>query len=199
MRPKALFSFRCAPLTAGFRKEFRPIINFAMRTAIPPADEIGLSALARVLARRLPYLVIVLAALAQAAEPVGPDAAIRPEDVVRIQLEALQHNDEPTKDAGIRQARMLAHPDNRRFTGPLTRFAQMIRSPAFRPPIGHAAHTIEPGVAAGPRVTFKVTIETADGAVFEYGWVVGQVTRGPDTGAWMTTGVSQPKRIGRAI
>ncbi len=108
------------------------------------------------------FLVVVLATFAHAAEPLGPDPALSPEDVVQIQLEALQRNDIPTQDAGIRQAWMLAHPDNRRVTGPLPRFERMIKGAAYRPLIGHAAHDIERLGTTEEQVTFKVTIQTPE-------------------------------------
>lgn len=144
-------------------------------------------------------VLIVLATSAQAQEPLGPDPALSPEAVVRIQLEALQRNDDPAPDAGIRQTWLFAHPDNKRLTGPLARFAQMIKGPSYRPLIGHTAHTVERLGAAGDEATFKVTIETAEGDVLEYLWVVARAQDGPARGAWMTTSVPPPRPAGRAI
>jgi hypothetical protein len=154
----------------------------------------------RLLARRIiALLAIVFATIAYAAEPLGPDPALSPEDVVEIQLKALQRNDSPTLDAGIRQVWLLAHPDNKRVTGPLPRFIRMIKGAPFRPLIGHAAHDIERLGAADEQVNFKVTIQTSEGAVLEYFWAVGRVVSGPAKGSWMTISVFQPRRAGRAI
>lgn len=152
-----------------------------------------------VLGRTFGLVVFMFATLAHAAEPLGPDPALSPAEVVGIQLKALQRNDTPTQDAGIRQAWMLAHPNNRRITGPLPRFGRMIKSASFRPLIGHATHDIERLDATEEQVTFKVTIETPEGAVLEYLWAVGRVDTGPAKGAWMTTSVSPPRQAGRAI
>ena len=130
-----------------------------------------------------------------AQDVLGPDPSRSPEAVVRIQLEALQGND----DDGIRQVWNLAHPDNQRATGPLARFSAMIKQ-GFAPMLGHRAHTVESlGTAPTGEATFKVTVIAADGAVLEYLWAVGQVSDGPDKGAWLTTGVSPPRPGGRAI
>ncbi len=152
-----------------------------------------------VLGRTVALLVVIFATFAHAAEPLGPDPALSPEEVVRIQLEALQRNDTPTQDTGIRQAWMLAHPNNRRVTGPLPRFERMIKGTPYRPLIGHAAHDIERLGTTEEQVTFKVTIETPEGAVLEYLWAVGRVNNGPAAGAWMTISVSPPRPSGRAI
>ncbi len=171
------------------------------RTLVNNRATIGAAGYVRrlVVGRAVALLVIILATLAHAAEPLGPDPALSPEEVVRIQLEALQRNDIPTQDAGIRQAWMLAHPNNKRVTGPLPRFERMIKGAPYRPLIGHAAHDVERLVTTDEQVTFKVTIETPEGDVLEFLWVVGRVNSGPAKGAWMTTGVPPPRQTGRAI
>lgn len=149
--------------------------------------------------RGLAAILVAVFATVALAQDIGPDPTRPPEAVVRIQLEALQANDNPTPDAGIRQVWNLAHPDNQRATGPLARFALMIKG-GFAPMIGHASHTIEAlGTAPTGEATFKVTVIAADGAVLEYLWAVGQVADGPDKGAWLTTGVSPGRSGGRAI
>jgi hypothetical protein len=55
-----------------------------------------------------------------------PSAHLAPEDVVRIQLEALRKND--GEDRGIAVAFRFASPANKRSTGPLPRFISMIRN-----------------------------------------------------------------------
>ncbi len=155
----------------------------------------------RLLARSAGVLVVTLglSAPVAAADLLGPDPARAPEDVVRIQLEALRDNHVPTPDAGIRQTWELAHPNNKRLTGPLPRFAQMIKGQAYRPLIDHVTHEIEELAATPQEVAFKVTVETTDGTVFEYLWAVGLVLEGPTEGAWMTTSVAPPRPGGRAI
>ena len=142
---------------------------------------------------------IIFATFTHAAEPYGPDPALSPEEVIQIQLQALQVNDIPTPNAGIRQAWILAHPDNRRVTGPLPRFERMINGAAYRPLLGHTAHDLERLATTNQQVMFKVTIETPEGEVLEYLWAVGQINNGPNKGAWMTTSVTPPRQTGRAI
>ena len=122
-----------------------------------------------------------------------------PRDVVAIQLSALQNNDVPTPDAGIAQTFALAHPDNQRATGPLQRFAMMIRSPAYRPLIGHSSHTIEPLGSDARTARFSVIIETPDGKALNYYWELRRVTEGPAKGAWLTSAVSAPASAGQPL
>ena len=136
-------------------------------------------------------------ALAQAPLQPGPD--FEPEGVVQIQLQALQRNDDPAPDAGIEQTWAFAHPDNRAATGPLERFAAMIRSPAYAPLLNHRHHSIEQVVENESVVVFLVTVVSAAGPVLDYRWVVKRVDSGDMAGAWMTSAVSAPARIGDVI
>jgi hypothetical protein len=143
--------------------------------------------------------LLSIASHVAAAEPVGPDPALAPGEVVAIQLKALQHNDDPTPNAGIAQTYALAHPNNKRVTGPLPRFELMIRSPAYRPLLGHSAHRIERVAGNDMTVRFTVVIETPSGDAVKYLWEVGRVREGPDEGAWLTTNVSAPIDAGRTL
>jgi hypothetical protein len=82
-------------------------------------------------------VVLPLATLAAAVDTSGqlePDPRYTPDQVVKIQLEALQRND-------IETTFKFASPANRAQTGPLERFTQMINGPLYRPMIG--SRTIE--------------------------------------------------------
>jgi hypothetical protein len=147
----------------------------------------------------LSVLLASLAGLAAAAEPIGPDPALAPEEVVAIQLNALKNNDDPTPNAGIAQTYALAHPDNKRATGPLPRFEQMIRGPAYSLLLGHAAHRIERLAGDDTTVRFRVVVETSDGDAVQYLWEVRRVGEGPHAGAWLTTAVSAPIPAGQAL
>jgi len=144
-------------------------------------------------------LLLPFAGHGVAAEPIGPDPALAPEEVVAVQLEALKHNDDPTPNTGIAQTYALAHPDNKRVTGPLLRFELMIRSPAYRPLLGHSAHQIERVAGNDMIVRFRVVVETPNGDAVKYLWEVGRVRDGPDKGAWLTTNVSAPVDAGQAL
>ncbi len=133
------------------------------------------------------------------AEPIGPDPALAPEEVVAIQLDALKHNDDPMPNSGIAQTYALAHPDNKRVTGPLPRFELMIKSPAYRPLLGHSTHQIERLADNDMIVRFRVVVETPNGDAVKYLWEVGRVREGPDEGAWLTTNVSAPVDAGQAL
>lgn len=146
-------------------------------------------------------LVLLLAVTAVAAGEVAvpPSTALTPRDVVLAQLEALQHNDRPYPDAGIEQAWALAHPQNKAFTGPLVRFAGMLRSPAFRAMLDHRSHSLEAVSRSAERVVFLVVIEDAGARAVGYEWTVERVRDGEFAGCWMTTSVSPPVPLGEII
>jgi Domain of unknown function (DUF4864) len=135
---------------------------------------------------------------ARAADLPAPDAALSPAEVVAIQLSALQANEAAT-DAGIAQTWAFAHPDNKRMTGPLPRFAQMIKGPLYRMLLNHRAHTITEVARADDQVVFAVTVTSGAGEVVSYRWTVAKVAAGEHAGAWMTIAVSPPAPVGQAI
>jgi hypothetical protein len=139
------------------------------------------------------FLLLVVAP-SQAA-----DLALSPAEVVEAQLSALQRNDSPEVDAGIAQTRAFAHPDNKRVTGPLPRFAQMIKGPQFHMLLDHRAHEIQEIARTDDAVAFAVTVTAGSGEVVIYQWQVGKVADGEHAGAWMTTAVSPPIPAGTAI
>ena len=59
-----------------------------------------------------------------------PDPTFSPADVVRIQLQAMQVNDVPHKNAGIEIAFRFASPRNKMTTGPLARMHSVLETAA---------------------------------------------------------------------
>ena len=143
----------------------------------------------------LPVLFL-LAVPATAQELLTPDPIRQPESVVEIQLQSLQKNDVPVPDTGIAQTWAFAHPDNKRVTGPLERFAWMIKGPDYRNMLDHQEHIIKPVVQTDDYALFAVTIITADDQKMSFKWEVKKVKTGEFSGSWMTIVVSPPLRGG---
>ncbi len=133
------------------------------------------------------------------AELLQPSPDLSPHRVVEIQLRSLQRNDTPTPDAGIEQTWVFAHPDNKRLTGPLDRFATMIKGPHYKLLLKLREYRIEKIVRTESRALFNVSIVTAMGQRASFQWEVAKVEAGVHAGAWMTIGVSPPLRSGDAI
>ena len=139
------------------------------------------------------------AAPSLAEDVLLPDPSLSPAEVIGIQLSALQANDTPAPDAGIAQTFAFAHPDNRRVTGPLPRFAQMIMGPRFEVLLNHRAHEIREVASTADEAAFAVIVTSRDGEVVGFRWAVARVAGGEHAGAWMTIAVSPPVPIGNAI
>lgn len=155
--------------------------------------------LRRILIGALTVLMLQLGHLSTAmgAQLVTPDPSIEPVEVVAIQLKALQFNDNPTTDFGIVQTWNFAHPRNRMMTGPLPRFAAMIKGPAYVNMIDHASHRISPTEERPGIRQFDVLLETKMGQLLYFQWTVEKVTTGEFEDCWMTVGVSMPKPMGQ--
>ena len=70
-------------------------------------------------------------------EAAQPDAALSPEEVVRIQVGALGENDDPGPDSGVEVSFRFVSPANKMMTGPIERFKVMVHSPHYEPMINH--------------------------------------------------------------
>lgn len=143
--------------------------------------------------------LLVMAAPSWAAELLMPDPTLSPAEVVETQLKALQVNDTPETDAGIAQTWAFAHPDNKRVTGPLPRFAGMIKGPMYRILLNHQSHEIEEVSSTDDQAVFAVTVGGESGKAVIYRWRVAKVAEGEHAGAWMTTAVSPPIGAGQAL
>lgn len=123
------------------------------------------------------------------AELPGPRPELTPQDVVRLIIEALQHNSETPYDEGIRVTFNFASPANRRATGPLQRFIKMVKSPKYRLMLGH--HRAEYGdlEIQGKSARQRVTLYDKAGLPTVYVFLLSYQTDTPHAGCWMTDAV----------
>tara|TARA_B000000609_G_C24045069_1_gene278071 strand:+ start:86 stop:559 length:474 start_codon:yes stop_codon:yes gene_type:complete len=134
------------------------------------------------------------------AELLKPNSEIKPSEVVKIQLLGLQKNNSIFKDSGIEQTWNFAHPSNKKATGPLNRFKQMIKGNNYQMMIDHLSHTITQ-VQSGDRwVQFEVIILDKEKIYHKFSWQVEKFTDdGPLKDCWLTTMVSSPEALGSSI
>ena len=88
------------------------------------------------------FFIIISTANISYSELLKPQADLLPEEVISIQLTALQNNNHPYKNAGIEQTWEFAHPSNRQYTGPLSNFIKMMYSDSYFIMINHKKHNI---------------------------------------------------------
>lgn len=119
----------------------------------------------------------------------APDSSYGPEQVVKLQLEALADNDNPVKNAGIKTAYNFASPANRRATGPLDRFIKMVEGPRYAPMIDHIEATTGPLERTGDRAEQQVTLTGPSGRTATYRFGLSVCDEGPLEECWLTDSV----------
>ena len=133
------------------------------------------------------------------AEMIKPDPTISAKEVISIQLKALQINNSPFEDAGIEQTWEFAHPNNRKFTGPLNNFIRMIKNPSYSMMIDHMDHEIILVEENETTSYYFVELTDVNGKKYGFEWTVEKVSdNGEFKDCWMTVGVSRPMPLSQA-
>jgi hypothetical protein len=116
----------------------------------------------------------------------GPDLSA--EEVVRIQVEALQQNNEA--DQGIEATFRFASPSNKQATGPLARFKRMLKERAYRPMLNHKLAEYAPMEISESTASQRVTIIQRNGQATVYLFMLSKQEGPPCPGCWMTDSVT---------
>lgn len=116
-----------------------------------------------------------------------PSPALSPDEVVEIQVEALRHND--ARDRGIEVAFRFASPENKRNTGPLPRFIEMIKNGPYSLMLHVKQVAYEPIEVAGNQARQRVILfgETTS---MSYVFYLSRQEREPYVDCWMTDRVT---------
>ena len=116
----------------------------------------------------------------------SPDPSLTPQQVVAIQLEAFRNNDE--EDRGIEVAFRFASPENRAITGPVPRFADMMRGGPYRIMLEYDSILYAPLVRDGDVAVQRVALTMGEVTVV-YDFVLRRQSSGLYEDCWMTEGV----------
>ena len=136
------------------------------------------------------------------SEALMPEPALSPGDVIRIQLEALRHNDE--QDRGIAVAFRFASPANRANTGPLSHFTAMIKEGPYALMLDFRDATYGPVETISGRARQRITL-TGTRERMTYWFYLSRQSEAPCEGCWMTDAVfverpvEQFRLTGRAL
>jgi len=145
-------------------------------------------------------LIIFLNASISKADLLEPNINIGPYDVVKIQLTGLQNNDKLSEDFGIKQTWNFAHPNNKKYTGPLDKFTKMIKGDSYQMLIDHLEHTINPLGNSDKWAQYEVVILDKNKIYHKFSWQVEKYEgEGPLNDCWLTTMVSSPIPLGSSI
>ena len=134
------------------------------------------------------------------ADLLIPQNSILPAEVIKIQLVGLMNNDKNFKDSGIEQTWNFAHPENKKYTGPLPHFKMMIKGKSYQMLINHLSHTITEVGRSDKWAQFEVIILDKEKIYHKFNWQVEKYTEeGPLKDCWLTTMVSSPISLGSSI
>ena len=134
------------------------------------------------------------------ADLQAPNNLIMPNEVIKIQLVGLMNNDKNFKDSGIEQTWNFAHPENKKYTGPLPHFKMMIKGKSYQMLLNHLSHTITEVGRSDKWAQFEVIILDKEKIYHKFNWQVEKYTEeGPLKDCWLTTMVSSPISLGSSI
>ncbi|MEM1055783.1 MAG: DUF4864 domain-containing protein [Bacteroidota bacterium] len=133
--------------------------------------------------------ILLLSSSGDGAMDPEPSPDLTPEEVIRLQVEALQANDEPEPDAGIALAFRFASPGNRAATGPLERFIAMVKGPTYRDMLGFESATYGAIRVQGDEAAQRVVLVQSDGRRVSYVFGLSRQIGGEYDGCWMTDAV----------
>lgn len=138
------------------------------------------------------FLMPASSALQNSPLPVElpqPQPDLKPEEVVKIVVNALANNDLPRPNAGIETTFNFASPENKRNTGPLSKFSQMVRNDRFAVMLDHSSSDFSEVVLHGDSAMQLVRITSHEGAHTVFAFRLSLQQDGPFQGMWMTDAV----------
>jgi len=121
-----------------------------------------------------------------------PQPELTPRQVVDIQLRALQLSG--GGHDGIATCFEFASPANRRMTGPLDRFTQMVSGPPYDAMLQHVRADVEHVEIAQGVATVIVTLVDQNGQNQGFMFVLSKQTDKPYVDCWMTDSVAPLRR-----
>ena len=145
-------------------------------------------------------ILLLISSTFSNAELLNPNSTIKPKEVIKIQLTGLQKNDSKFKDSGIEQTWKFAHPSNKKYTGPLPKFINLLNSDSYKMLLDHMESEIIEIFKSNNRYGFEVTILAKNKSYYKFQWVVEKYyEEGVLKDCWLTTSVSSPVSLGSSI
>ena len=146
------------------------------------------------------FFLAVMFIVTAKADLVKPNNGIKPYQVVKIQLTGLMNNDIPNKNSGIEQTWEFAHPSNKKYTGPLSKFVNLLKSENYNMLLNHLESEIIEVFKTNDKYGFEVIILGNDKNYYKFQWIVEKYYNdGPLKDCWLTTSVSSPVSLGSSI
>jgi len=118
-----------------------------------------------------------------------PDPTLGPQEVVEIQVLALQENDTPFKNFGVLTAFNFASPENKSKNGPEGKFIRMIHNPMYNSLINFKIYGLDDVYIINNLALQKVTLIDAEGNPAVYLFKLTRQMEKPFEGCWMIDSV----------
>jgi hypothetical protein len=118
-----------------------------------------------------------------------PQVNLKPEDVVRIVINALAHNNTPFADAGISTTFNFASPSNKISTGPLAKFTDMVKSPGYGLMIDHLSSEFSDVVYKDEMAYQMVRLIAHNSSEIVFAFRLSRQGEGEYQDMWMTDAV----------
>lgn len=115
-----------------------------------------------------------------------PTPDLGPDDVVKIQLDALQNNDLTPDNEGIRLAFRFASPQNQEVTGPIDRFIHIVKQADYAPMIGFERAEVGVMLILGDYAQQRVRVINSKRGSATYVFTLSRQQESPYAGCWMT-------------
>ena len=146
------------------------------------------------------FILAIMFIVTAKADLTKPNDGIEPYQVGNIQLVGLKNNDTPYKNYGIEQTWEFAHPSNKKYTGPLPRFINLLSGESYKMLLNHIENEIIEVFKSNKRYGFEVIILSKNKSYYKFQWVVERYyEEGPLKDCWLTTTVSSPVSLGSSI
>lgn len=122
-------------------------------------------------------------------EELVPLPSLGPQEVVNIQLQAMQNNNQPYENHGIEVAFRFASPSNKENTGPLSQFIKLVQNDTYSSLLNFKQYGLDDVDVKGDKAIQKVTLinEADKPAVFYF--KLSRQQEEPYADCWMTDGV----------
>ena len=124
----------------------------------------------------------------------APHPSLSPKEVVTIIMKALQNNDAPDPDSGVKVTFNFASPANKRITGPLNRFIVMVKNGVYGSMINHRSVVLEKYIIEGEKARIDVILVSSAGKTFGFRFGLSRQHGNRFDGSWMTDSV-QPIEV----
>ena len=129
---------------------------------------------------------------------IKPNDKFSPQEVVEIQLTSLQNNS--INNLGIYQCWLFAHPDNKKYTGPLDRFTSMIESKPYDVLLNSFHFKTKLIFQNKNDAKVEVLLDSKNKNKYKILWSLSKSKISNECrNCWMTIGVSQPYNLGPII